>query len=389
MRASSPFLMRIAFVTLPALSHLRLLAAVAKLVGVRRSDVCLVTGKSAKPICERLALPFILDGSLNIDFDRRSPSRLPFRQQILSLDRFPIIVTAIRQILIDYGFDAVVTDCHFGVPVAGRSLGLPVGVVLNGPAWLLHPAQLFKSALEAETQCLETVSRDFGVVIAGELALSDILVEGCHTLCLGTIQMAEALGDNVRHSLPPERFIGFPPLSVIPARPLAHVSHDVLCSFGSLPAPEELLIPVLERLLGLGFRIAVAGEYGFRMNGVNFLGWVDDLITLMRCSRVVVHHGGIATTLECLAAKRPALVLPLYETTDQPINARLIERLGAGYQSEHTSPWLSSVVADLLDSKELLRGAEYAGNQLVRATIRWHCDRWVRQLCRNRERQAH
>jgi UDP:flavonoid glycosyltransferase YjiC (YdhE family) len=46
-----------------------------------------------------------------------------------------------------------------------------------------------------------------------------------------------------------------------------------------------------------------------------------------RC-RAVVHHGGIGTAAQALAAGLPQLVVP--RAHDQPDNARRLERLGVG-----------------------------------------------------------
>jgi UDP:flavonoid glycosyltransferase YjiC (YdhE family) len=46
-----------------------------------------------------------------------------------------------------------------------------------------------------------------------------------------------------------------------------------------------------------------------------------------RCG-AVVHHGGVGTTAQALAAGIPQLILPM--AWDQPDNARRVKRLGAG-----------------------------------------------------------
>ncbi|MBE2287329.1 MAG: glycosyltransferase [Prosthecobacter sp.] len=51
-------------------------------------------------------------------------------------------------------------------------------------------------------------------------------------------------------------------------------------------------------------------------------------------ARAFVHHGGIGTTSQCLAAGVPQLVVPM--SLDQPDNADRVEQLGVGLQISHS-----------------------------------------------------
>jgi rhamnosyltransferase subunit B len=53
---------------------------------------------------------------------------------------------------------------------------------------------------------------------------------------------------------------------------------------------------------------------------------------LLPCCSAVVHHGGVGTTAQALAAGIPQLILPM--AWDQPDNAMRVKRLGVGH-------WLS------------------------------------------------
>jgi rhamnosyltransferase subunit B len=68
-------------------------------------------------------------------------------------------------------------------------------------------------------------------------------------------------------------------------------------------------------------------------------------------ARAFVHHGGIGTTSQCLAAGVPQLVVPM--SLDQPDNADRVARLGVGLQIPHSRftpakalPLLRRVLAD-------------------------------------------
>jgi rhamnosyltransferase subunit B len=65
----------------------------------------------------------------------------------------------------------------------------------------------------------------------------------------------------------------------------------------------------------------------------------------------VIHHGGIGTTAQCLAAGVPQLIMPL--SHDQPDNAARVKRMGAGdylYPSAFTPRRIAARLDDLLHS---------------------------------------
>jgi UDP:flavonoid glycosyltransferase YjiC (YdhE family) len=68
----------------------------------------------------------------------------------------------------------------------------------------------------------------------------------------------------------------------------------------------------------------------------------------------MVHHGGIGTTAQALAAGIPQLVIPF--SHDQPDNAARIERLGVGRSlspKAFQAPTAAKVLAELLNSPEV------------------------------------
>lgn len=81
-----------------------------------------------------------------------------------------------------------------------------------------------------------------------------------------------------------------------------------------------------------------------------------------RC-HAVVHHGGIGTTAQGLAAGVPQLIMPL--SFDQPDNARRLERLGVGarlWPKRFTGRRLADAIFQLLDSPATrMRAKDVAG----------------------------
>lgn len=79
-------------------------------------------------------------------------------------------------------------------------------------------------------------------------------------------------------------------------------------------------------LVSTGGRVP-AKKFKGRSVNVVFEDWVDGNAAV-RQSDLVIHHGGYATTMETLLAKKPALVIPSH--SEQEGNGRRLETLGLG-----------------------------------------------------------
>jgi len=80
--------------------------------------------------------------------------------------------------------------------------------------------------------------------------------------------------------------------------------------------------------------------------------------TLAPRAKAVIHHGGIGTTQETLAAGKPTLCLP--QGLDQPDNAVRLERLGVGAwlrPPAHTCPEITAKLGPLLGDDALAERA--------------------------------
>ncbi|MCC9168414.1 glycosyltransferase [Pontibacter harenae] len=84
-------------------------------------------------------------------------------------------------------------------------------------------------------------------------------------------------------------------------------------------------------------------------------------------SSLVIHHGGIGTTMEALRAGKPMLIVP--HSFDQPDNALRIERLGVGtylYSAHFTKKRLKKTLCLLLYDSAYAAAAQRAA-EVVRA----------------------
>ncbi len=79
-------------------------------------------------------------------------------------------------------------------------------------------------------------------------------------------------------------------------------------------------------LISTGRRVQ-AKQFNNCSANVKVVDWVDG-VTAIQQADLVIHHGGYATTMETLLAKKPALVIPSH--SEQEGNGRRLETLGLG-----------------------------------------------------------
>jgi UDP:flavonoid glycosyltransferase YjiC (YdhE family) len=83
-----------------------------------------------------------------------------------------------------------------------------------------------------------------------------------------------------------------------------------------------------------------------------------------RC-RTIVHHGGVGTVSQALAAGTPQFVMPM--SHDQPDNAARVRRLGVGdylYPKQSNTPLLVDRLRAVMSSKEIARACHQARDRM-------------------------
>jgi UDP:flavonoid glycosyltransferase YjiC (YdhE family) len=109
--------------------------------------------------------------------------------------------------------------------------------------------------------------------------------------------------------------------------------------------------------------------------GVRHFGYVPFSQVFPRAA-AVVHHGGVGTTAQALAAGVPQLVMPLAH--DQPDNAARVRRLGAGRAiavKKFRGPAVAAALGELIGSAEVRArcravAAKFAGDGGVEEVVR-------------------
>ncbi|MGW4565333.1 glycosyltransferase [Streptomyces sp. NPDC004561] len=179
-------------------------------------------------------------------------------------------------------------------------------------------------------QELYATASDLGV--ADKIGQSRTLGNPYIDICPPAMQNQDFLTSGVQRI--PQRSVPFAEPGELPARVTQGEGPLVYLSLGTVLGSAELLRTAIDGLLPLGVRVLVStpvvdpAALGELPDRVVALPWVPQAEAL-RYATAVVHHGGAGTTLACLAAGLPALILP-QPGDDGPDNAAAVRETGAG-----------------------------------------------------------
>ncbi|MCC9138357.1 glycosyltransferase [Pontibacter silvestris] len=150
---------------------------------------------------------------------------------------------------------------------------------------------------------------------------------------------------------------------------------------------QEVITEMGKRAIFVGAAHTLSGEAKakYAHNDNILLGPYLPYASLFKKSALIIHHGGIGTTMEALRAGKPMLVIP--HSFDQPDNALRVERLGVGryiYSAHFTKERLGKALQLLLNDAAYAAAAQEAA-QVVRQengaeTASEHIDRFVQQM---------
>jgi UDP:flavonoid glycosyltransferase YjiC (YdhE family) len=153
---------------------------------------------------------------------------------------------------------------------------------------------------------------------------------------------------------------------VDPARPRVLVSFSTT----SFPGQARALQNVLDALAGLPIEaVATTGAVDpstLRVPEGMRVERRADHGELMGSTRLVIGHGGHATTSRALAHGIPLLVLPMHPLMDQPAIGRAVERIGVGrtLPKSSSSSRIRTAVDDLLRDDATLARARSLGDAI-------------------------
>ena len=174
------------------------------------------------------------------------------------------------------------------------------------------------------------------------------------------------------------------PHDLQPAPPRADGPPRLIAAVGGTSSGEPLLRRVLDAFALLradlpeAHMLAVCGPRidpdGIPVpEGATVAGYVDDLPSQLAACDLAIVHGGLATTMELIAARRPFVWVPLRDHCEQQLHvAHRLRRLGAPPPTayEHTGPEaLAALMLDRLAAKAAYRPIEPGGAARAAAAI--------------------
>jgi len=105
--------------------------------------------------------------------------------------------------------------------------------------------------------------------------------------------------------------------------------------------------------------------------GIEVLDRAPPLEQAVARASVVIHHGGIATTMAALGMGRPQMLWP--HVTDQFVTARAVEQLRvgeAGVRTARSGPDASPALRRIAEDQEMARTAQELAQRLARRHAR-------------------
>jgi UDP:flavonoid glycosyltransferase YjiC (YdhE family) len=359
----------------------------------RGHRVTVITGAYFERLVNRTGLDFVGLGTVEqfesvlLHPDSWHPRRgweVVFRWGVLPWIRHIYDLVAQRYVP---GETVVVTSLlAFGARVAQEKLGIPTVTVELQPAMLrsVHQAPVLPSMYLPDW--LPAAVKRVAYWLGDVLVIDPVVAPGTNAVRaeLGLPPVRRLL-DQWWHS--PQRIIGLYPPWFAPPQPdwppqLALTGFPLFDERGLTPAPPDVLEfldggpPVVftagsAMRQGQAFFAAAAeacrlsGRRGLLLTrypeqlpaalpqGVRHCSYMPFSELLPR-SAALVHHGGIGTTAQALAAGVPQLVMPM--SHDQPDNAARVERLGVARSlppARFKPPAVARLLAELIDSPDV------------------------------------
>jgi predicted glycosyltransferase len=142
------------------------------------------------------------------------------------------------------------------------------------------------------------------------------------------------------------------------------VGGPLLCRISEAYDAARDLVPGLRMVVVTGPRLnpdVIAARPGLEVHA-----YVPDLYRQLSASDLAVVQGGLTTTMELTAARRPFLYIPLQHHFEQNFHVRhRLERYGAGrcvsYAEASDTDWLARAIADEIDADVGYRPVETVG----------------------------
>ena len=272
------------------------------------------------------------DGS--VDFRRTAVKPGPFIAPFTLLEQVDSEVKTIQH----FKPDVIVSDSRISPLVAGRILRIPRICILNE----------FQTIIPRRTHYLRLARlADFiGLAILGKMWTSGntVLIPDFpdpYSICEGNLNIPRSFRKNVRLIGPilPKHPEDLPAKKELRGKLGLPLDKPVIFVPISGPTLEKAFVTGVLRKILLGFpeEYEIVMSYGYpeadskpvRHRNVTIYKWVPNRFEYLKACDVVIGRAGHGTITQCMCYGKPVILVPTPNHTEQLVNARQAQKLGA------------------------------------------------------------
>jgi len=306
----------------------------------RGSEVMFSTYLEGVDYVKRRRFPVVSAPAFNLESD--STGRINLRASAVA-QGIPAVPRFLRQISAEMDYmkafkpDLVFSDSRLSSVVAGKMLGLPVALMLNQFLPMVPRGE------ERET-LYKLVDGGVMTVLGKSWAASDVILipdfPEPYTISVENLRIPKAYRRLVR-------MVGF----ILPRKPQdvedtgrvreeAHATEGETLIYAAISGPERERIPLINLLKPIlegfppGFRVLMStgdpdgGSTPTTSGSLTIVPWVVDRYEYLKVCDLVVCRGGHNTIMQSICYRKPSIIIPTPNQTEQISNARRARELG-------------------------------------------------------------
>jgi len=352
------------FVSLPAIGHIKPLVAIEKVLTAQGHNCYFLSSLAMEFYFKQIDLNVVYSHTHNIQMERNSPKKKPYRKQIADFVYLTKAVEKEIELIKSLQIDLLFVDAFISVPISANLTKIPWISHLPGPTWLEGGTPFFAYAdtTDESLQILKVLehfnvtdvdSEWPSILYSPYLNLVSGIREFSKDDCYGIDKIKNRIqfigGLSCGQNITPFKDIDFFTPSIL-------ITPSAFASLGTLNGNTELYEIICRAVKKsiLSSTLVTTGivspqilrETLSSSPRINFKRFVPSEKILPHVD-VAIIHGGYNSILECLYHGVPMLIIPANRGSDQIANGLNVALLGAGLLVDW--PYESNDVARKID----------------------------------------
>jgi uncharacterized protein (TIGR00661 family) len=322
------------------LGHVGRTIPIAKKIECQGAEVLFSTYLEAVDYVRQEGLPVVKSPAIDLVSD--STGRIDLKatalnQGVPTLSNFMRQITAEMEFMKAFKPDIVVSDSRLSTLVAGKLLRLPLALIIN-------QFRLMVPSSELGSNLTKIVDGSLMTVLSSGWGSSDLIFipdfPMPYTICVDSLRIPQIYKDKVRMTgyvleKKPEDIE-----DVEDFRANLGVSDTECIIYAAISGPQrerDPLLKILEPILGdfpdkykivLSMGIPGGGSSPIRKGSLTKIPWVEDRFQYLKASDLIVCRGGHNTIMQAICYRKPSIIIPTPNHTEQYANARRAKELG-------------------------------------------------------------